>query len=444
MKCSSKLFLLLLLLLSLTVLAQSVMKPFPQHVEYAEGTILPSKWAQSELDASVQAFYDRWKATYLRTVPGVEPKQVYLDWNVKESPWVEPVNSVTVSEAHGYGMMILAYMAGYDEESKELFDAMYRFYRAHPSRFNDRLMAWQQLEVEDEEGKIVIIDTEDNDSAVDGDLDIGFALLLADNQWGNDGEINYRSEGLACIKQIMDAVVNPDEAIILLGDWVKEKKEEMPQYCTVTRPSDFILDHLNAFAVVDPENSEAWQVVYDKIISISQYIYENYTPKTGLLPDFLERDETGAYVPAEGTVLETEHDGDYNWNACRVPWRIGTEYLISGNPELRQQLKTMNSWIQEATGSDPLNINPGYYILNEKEGTPIVRDWEGTDMSFVAPFAVSACASAESQEWLDRLWTAMISDSWDTGLPFEEVTYFPNTIRMINLIIVSGNYWLPE
>jgi hypothetical protein len=242
----------------------------------------------------------------------------------------------------------------------------------------------------------------------------------------------------------MDAVVNPDEAIILLGDWVKEKKEEMPQYCTVTRPSDFILDHLNAFTVVDLENSEAWQAVYDKIISISQYIYENYTPKTGLLPDFLERDETGAYVPAEGTVLETEHDGDYNWNACRVPWRIGTEYLISGNPELRQQLKTMNSWIQEATGSDPLNINPGYYILNEKEGTPIVRDWEGTDMSFVAPFAVSACASAESQEWLDRLWTAMISDSWDTGLPFDEVTYFPNTIRMINLIIVSGNYWLPE
>ena len=51
---------------------------------------------------------------------------------------------VTVSEAHGYGMLIAVSMADYDSEAKDLFDGMVRYYLAHPSQIGSHLMAWQQ------------------------------------------------------------------------------------------------------------------------------------------------------------------------------------------------------------------------------------------------------------------------------------------------------------
>ena len=80
-------------------------------------------------------------------------------------------------------MLIFAYMAGYDKDAKTYFDGMFNMYDKHRSTENNANMSW-------------IIDksestSKDSDSATDGDLDIAFALLLADKQWGSDGKINY-------------------------------------------------------------------------------------------------------------------------------------------------------------------------------------------------------------------------------------------------------------
>ncbi len=40
---------------------------------------------------------------------------------------------VTVSEAHGYGMLITVCMADYDTQAQEIFDGMVWFYLAHLS-----------------------------------------------------------------------------------------------------------------------------------------------------------------------------------------------------------------------------------------------------------------------------------------------------------------------
>jgi endo-1,4-beta-D-glucanase Y len=48
----------------------------------------------------------------------------------------------TVSEAHGYGMILAVLMAGYDDKAKEYFDGMYWYYKAHPSEITPYLMAW--------------------------------------------------------------------------------------------------------------------------------------------------------------------------------------------------------------------------------------------------------------------------------------------------------------
>jgi len=52
--------------------------------------------------------------------------------------------------------------------------------------------------------------------------------------------------------------------------------------------------------------------------------------------------------------------------------------------------------------------------------------------------------SGENQQWLDALWKAVISDSWEDGIPFDGSEYYPNTIRLLVMIAVSGNWWLPR
>jgi len=53
-----------------------------------------------------------------------------------------------------------------------------------------------------------MVDREGADSATDGDLDIAYALLLADNQWGSSGSVDYKAEALAVLSDILDKEVN--------------------------------------------------------------------------------------------------------------------------------------------------------------------------------------------------------------------------------------------
>ena len=63
--------------------------------------------------------------------------------------------------------LITVLMAAQDPDAHKNFDALYRFYKAHPSVNNRDLMAWQQ----GDDGK-AITDTNGADSATDGDMDI--------------------------------------------------------------------------------------------------------------------------------------------------------------------------------------------------------------------------------------------------------------------------------
>lgn len=412
-------------------------RPFPQHTLYTVGSIRPDIRTQKELDAEVADYFTRWKAHYLWTVPNADPLQKIVLFGIGKE-WASP-QVATVSEAHGYGMIILATMAGYDPYAQRDFDALFHLYEAHPSRGNAHFMCWHLWFIKEEDEIVGVRNTPGGPfSATDGDMDIAYALLMAHQQWGSQGKINYKEEALQIIQALMASVVCQEEWVLQLGDWVAAS----PYYHQATRSSDFMLHHLYVFAQVDEENREKWRKVYNKKLEIINQTHERLTPRTALLPDFF-RLRDGEFLPAKGTFLETKHDGDFSFNACRVPWRLGVAYLLLGEEGIRDELETLNTWIREITAGEPLNINPGYYVWNAEEGTPIVREWEGTCMSFIAPFAVSASIDAEYQAWLNRLWLSITADCSVKGIPFEVTTYYPNTIRMLTMLIVSGNAWLP-
>src|SRR5581483_5861742 len=114
--------------------AQAPAFPFPQHVVYTTGSIKPNNQTQVQLDNEVINFYNAWKPVYLKA--GCTAGEYYIEYING--------NEICVSEGQGYGMVIVAYMAGYDPNAKTYYDGLYQWYKTHPSTINTTLMNWQQ------------------------------------------------------------------------------------------------------------------------------------------------------------------------------------------------------------------------------------------------------------------------------------------------------------
>ena len=387
--------------------ADPAARPFPFHATYAAGVIKPNNVTRANMDAKVAAYYGVWKTNYLRNTGG----EYWVKYDTTNS---------TVSEAHGYGMVLAAYMA-----DKAIFDSMFRYFIAHPSHFSPHLMAWKQSL---KNGHMVNV--EGADSATDGDLDIAYALLLADVQWGSAGAINYKAEALLVLHDILAHEVNAKTMTLTPGDWASGKD------ALHTRPSDFMTDHLVAFAKADTANTDKWNTIHDNIAAIVNYQFARGGSKaTGLVPDFMVK-QGAHFVPTPGKYLETRHDGDFSYNACRTPWRLAMSYIVSGNTAMLRALKAQAAWINSNTAGDPSRIKAGYYILNGPNGDSFVRY---SDLPFTAPFAVNAMTGGRAgQAWLNSLWASITGD--DFG---ESTDYFGDSIRMQVMLTVAGDWWLP-
>lgn len=387
--------------------------PFPQHAPLSAGAVLPSI-PRAEMDAAVARFYDVWKARYFHA--GCSPGQAYIFCNrEKTSPDKE---AISVSEGHGYGMILSVYAAGHDPEAKADFDALFRFFKAHQSKLTPGLMAWMQIAgCRERKG--------DADSASDGDLDIAYSLLLADRQWGSAGKINYESEAVGVLKAIAAADINTQYALVKLGDWVaRDSKQERD-----TRLSDFMPGHFRAFARATED--AVWQSIIEEGYDRIGALQHRFAPETGLLPDFATCSASGALVPPSKKLLETKHDGSYFYNACRCPWRLGLDFLSSGDPRAKAALQRMNTFIIKKTRGNPEEIVVGYRL----DGGAIE---EGDhSLAFTAPFMVAAMCSSETQGWLDHLWESVAA----TAITDDD--YYGNTIKLLCMFASSGNWWEP-
>ncbi|MCM1314758.1 MAG: glycosyl hydrolase family 8 [Prevotella sp.] len=393
----------------------------------AQGIIPAYVSAENKLSEDTINFYNQWKQKYLVQDNYVTNEtQYYVYYSEEKYQGGNTSVAVTVSEAHGYGMLITASMADYDENAKEYFDGMYRYFKAHPSDIGANLMSWQQCD----NGTELIDGAEEGnmtggscDSATDGDMDIAYALLMADSVWGSDGDIDYYSEALAVIDDIMKYDINHEYWTINLGDWVSEC-DKTENYYSATRCSDFIVQYLPVFAEVSGDDN--WLKVYDTTYGIINSIVEKY--KTGILPDFVIRNSSGEYVPAPADFLESENDGNYYYNSCRVPWRISMDYLINGNENALSFAESIDNFMMTTTGGDPWEVLAGY----TPDGKAI-EDYN--DLCFVAPLLISAKCGKNTQ-WHDNIREVLID--------YGEDVYYGDTIKMLCLIVDDDGWIVPE
>jgi endo-1,4-beta-D-glucanase Y len=424
------------------------LRPFPQHNPYQQGTILPNHVSQEEMDDSVKSFYLAWKRHYV--LPGCRQGEKYI--------WFEGTQgtNICVSEGQGYGMVIVALMAGYDSTAQETYDCLYRWYKSHPSTTSPYLMAWMQKKD---------CSSLDGGSATDGDMDIAYSLLLADAQWGRHSNIPYRQEALAMIGTILHQEINPQTYIVMEDNSGRPRNKD---YFDM-RSSDYMPDHLRAFR--EATENPAWDTVLDNNYRLFRYLQNTYSPDAGLVPDFiknirispsrvsaapgqpgtgqpgtigqpgtgpapateLDADDANFFAqPVQPNYLESKYDGVYNFNACRVPWHIATDYLVSGDPRAAAFLSRINRWIQTTTKGNPDNISAGYNLSGEDLPH---RYFEA--LCFICPFAVAAMASTDNQQWLNKMW------DYIQHFKLKDFDYYDNTIKILDMIILSGNYWTP-
>lgn len=385
--------------------AQTPVLPFPQHVRYTKGCILPNHISRQKLDNSVANFYWQWKKRYVK--PAAAKGQSYI--------WFQtPGKKQCVSEGQGYGMLITALMAGADAEAKTTFDELFNYYKAHPAKQGQHLMAWAQ----DAKGN-----NTDHSSATDGDMDIAYALLLANKQWGSRTNINYLKEAKLLLADIMKYEINQQTFTILLsGDVEHDSKDYFD-----TRSSDFMPSHFKAFATVMQD--ARWTKVTDVTYHLFNYMEQKYSPEAGLVPDFIQQVNKHPH-PARPMYLESKYDGCYNYNACRVPWRIAADYLLYGDIRAKAINDKINTWVRSTTSNKADNLSAGYSLAGNDLPK---RNFEA--LSFIGPFAVSAMAGAKNQQWLNDVWDYLVA------FKLKDYDYYDNSIKMINMIILSGNYW---
>ncbi|MFI5952267.1 glycosyl hydrolase family 8 [Cryptosporangium sp. NPDC051539] len=366
----------------------------------AHAAIRPSA-SQDDLDRALLAFYRSWKDAYLRTDCDGDTVQVY-------SP---DAKYPFVAEAQGYGLVVTATMSPADPDAKPTFDRLLAYVLAHPStRTPDLMAAEQNKDCDDRSG---------GDSATDGDLDIAYGLLLADKLWGSDGEYDYRQLALRRIQAIKAKTVNPSSGLMLLGDWSTASNATL--YAT-TRTSDWMPYYFRVFE--DVTGDPAWSGIreaHERAIAGLQG-----DDDTGLLPDFARTSGSGLR-PVAGKVLETKNDGDYSFNACRTPWRIGTDALISGDAESTAAARKVDAWFRSSTGGNPDRVGSGYRL----DGTRLNASPEN---AFWAPLAVSAMTDPGAQKWLDRLWTKLADNDVERG------NYYGDTIQLQVMTLVAGRY----
>jgi hypothetical protein len=380
--------------------------------------------------------------------------------------------NITTSESQGYGMMMLAYMAGSEEALglsedewrngstglKDYFDAMLRTVIAFPSvhRPGINLFAWKLLgrfNEESEHKEAAFVRVSNGNSATDGDMDIIYALLLADRQWGGGTKFNgrsYKDIALDMLADFWQYIIHDEHYTLLLGDWAKEAEYEEMILNHATRPSDFILGHLTAYKEADPGHD--WQKVIDATYGVIKDIREAEIAAgrdNGLMPDFVIRGEDRWEVPA-GHVLESHTDKDYAYNSVRVPWRLGTYYMLFGDTAIGERslyeyiIGPIDDFAQQHSGGDMEMLGPVH--LN---GTA----FEWTDVAtFAAPFLVTAAARGQNQNWVNAFyegwteWRDVGGNNWqpfDSGLGGYRDDYYGVYIKLLCMIAANGYWWMP-
>jgi hypothetical protein len=385
--------------------ASGIGYPFGARLVPYKAGVKPSQ-SNATMDALLTTQYDAWKAARVVSAGSIVAGGYAVQFS--------DANYLTVSEGMGYGLLITVLFAGHDAQAQSIFNGLLAVVRARPAyamtpydASGQYLMDWRLNASGTSAGQ--------GWNAMDGDLDIAMALLMADKQWGSAGAVNYLQEAKNTIAGLKYFNFKPDGTTKGLST------------ANVSRTSDYMIGHFRAFkaATGDP----LWDLAVDRACTLLDRMQTVYSPGKGLMPDFIVGTDTAAPYPSPGYMGDGNNmEGYYYWNGCRNPWRLGTDYVLSGDTRLATVCGRLMDFFQGASGGNPANVASGYKLDGSVLGA-------FADPSFIAPAAVGAMVDARFQGFLDAAVT------WNAS--HLQTGYYASEIQLLSMVVASGNWWTP-
>lgn len=334
--------------------------------------------------------YQKWRSTYVKESDDGD--------FVETTP--DEKTDVSLSEGHGYGMLITLQAAKRGWASEDTFDGFYRYYKKFQLSAENPLMSWRQKL---EDGKVVEKETS---NATDGDLDIAYALIEASEQWP-DSQNDYKKDAQKLLTAIKTRNYNSTNNLLTVGDWATKDSK----FYDLIRPSDIIPSYFDKFAAFSDD--DFWHSLKTSSAAALNTLSKQH--KSGLIPDFAwVKNDT--IEPAKKNQVAGANDGNYGANACRIPWRLAASNDASSNQVLS---KMMNFFLAENT------ISEGYTLA----GKPISSNTRSK--SFSAPILYAA----NQKEAYGNL---VNSQSWAISDGLSANDYYGDTLT--TLIAMQMNY----
>ena len=346
-------------------------------------------------NADVLAAYNKWYADCV-TSTGAGG---YLRVQRPNEPGLNP-NS-TVSEGIGYGMVIAVYM-----NDENLFDNLWKYEQLHQD--GNGLMNWYI----DASGT-----TAGSGGATDADEDMAWALLMASRQWGGKGTLanTYLSYAVAQINAIYANELNsgiPDG-----GDGF-----------TPINPSYFAPAYYREFA--NATGQAGWISVASNCYTV---LNANLSQGYGNATNGLD----SAWCTSAGVSTNTNGaPWDYQYDACRTPFRITQDYLWFGNASA-QGYATKTSNFFSAIGA--VSIVDGYQLNGTPDPQspvlPVSPSPVSQSAAFVGPAGVGAMVSRNYQSYIDATYSDLVGSKLLQG-----GFYYDESWTVMSLLMLSDNF----
>jgi endo-1,4-beta-D-glucanase Y len=312
----------------------------------------------------------------------------------------------TVSEGIAYGMLIAVAL-----DDQHTFDELWKYSQAWLD--SSGLMNWYI--------NAAGTQTLGTGGATDADEDMAWALVMADRQWGGKGSLDkpYLDYAKTQIKAIWDHEIDQqNNAFLLAGDtWGGN---------IVFNASYFAPNEYRVFGAVTNDAAN-WNKVIDTGYTIlaKSLNSANGNADNGLVP---------AWCDTNGAPKQPQNGGatNYQYDAARVPFRIGLDYCLNGEPRAQSYLAKVSQFF---AGVGASKIVDGYDLDGTPHPDPDSEPNGPQSAVFVGSAAVGAMHDAKFQSFVNDAYGLVA-----TGTLLARSRYYNLSWTAITLAMLTGNF----
>jgi endo-1,4-beta-D-glucanase Y len=323
-------------------------------------------------------------------------------------------NNDSVSEGTAYGMLIAVYM-----NDQALFSGLWTYWQQPGNETAGNLETWNN--------------TGGQGSATDADQDAAFALIEAGKRWAN---ASYTSAGTTMVQNIWSHEIDPVSHLPRGGS--NYTGTTGGGDLNNTNPSYFAPAYYPTFQAVD--SGHAW--TGSNSVSTAVYTALNTLANgtTGLVPAWCSNNCTA--VGSNGAAT----DGIYQYDAHRVPWRVGLDYCWNGTAGAKTFLTKISAFFAGMAGSSGANGGGLGRLVDLYNLGGTTASTAPNSMSLIGSAAVGAM-SGSNASFVNSAWQILLDGENRATLDVAKAgsqsgySYYNATVGLLTLLSLSGNLY---